>query len=76
MERLKRRAKVAAAALSAAAILALVPAGSAMGAISPASCTNGGGNTPPGQQPVCSGAGLDQNPATNPAGHAPPGQQP
>jgi hypothetical protein len=76
MERFKRRAKVAAAAVSAAAVLALVPAGSAVGKISPANCTNNGGNTPGGQQPVCTGGGLTQNPATNPAGNAPPGQQP
>jgi len=44
--------------------------------IKPASCTTNGGSTPPGQQPVCQGQGLNQNPATNPAGHAPPGQQP
>jgi hypothetical protein len=31
---------------------------------------------PPGQQPVCKGGGLEQEPALNPAGHAPPGQQP
>ncbi len=45
----------------------------------PPSCENPGGNQPPGQQPVCSGGGLTQNPATpalNPAGNAPPGQQP
>jgi len=48
----------------------------AFGAISPANCTNGGGNLPGGQQPVCTGGGLTQNPATNPAGNAPPGQQP
>ena len=44
--------------------------------ISPANCTNNGGQQPGGQQPVCQGQGLQQNPATNPAGHAPPGQQP
>ncbi len=37
---------------------------------------NQGGNQPGGQQPVCQGEGLTQNPAENPAGHAPPGQQP
>jgi hypothetical protein len=51
-------------------------AGTASAKISPPSCTNNGGQTPPGQQPVCQGNGLDQNPALNPAGHAPPGQQP
>ncbi len=44
--------------------------------ISPANCTNGGGNQPGGQQPECQGGGLTQNPATNPAGNEPPGQQP
>ena len=44
--------------------------------ITPANCTNNGGNQPGGQQPVCQGGGLTQNPATNPAGNAPPGQQP
>jgi hypothetical protein len=44
--------------------------------ISDPSCTNGGGNEPGGQQPVCKGGGLEQNPAENPSGHAPPGQQP
>src|SRR5215213_7014888 len=29
-------------------------------------------NQPGGQQPVCTGGGLTQNPATNPAGNAPP----
>jgi hypothetical protein len=48
----------------------------------PPSCENNGGQQPPGQQPTCTGGGLEQNPgtpgtpATNPAGHAPPGQQP
>jgi hypothetical protein len=43
----------------------------------PASCENGGGQLPGGQQPNCKGGGLDQNeatPATNPSGKAPPGQ--
>jgi hypothetical protein len=59
-------------------VMALMMAlgGVAFGAISPANCTNGGGNQPGGQQPVCTGGGLTQNPATNPAGQAPPGQQP
>jgi hypothetical protein len=39
------------------------------------SCENGGGNLPGGQQPTCTGNGLDQNTENqNPAGHAPPGQ--
>jgi hypothetical protein len=44
--------------------------------ITPASCETQGGNQPPGQQPVCQGGGLEQEPATNPAGKPPPGQQP
>jgi hypothetical protein len=44
--------------------------------ISPANCENQGGQQPGGQQPVCQGGGLTQNPATNPSGNAPPGQQP
>ena len=60
--------------------LAVVAASSmvtpALAKISPANCTNGGGNQPGGQQPVCQGEGLTQNPATNPAGNEPPGQQP
>jgi hypothetical protein len=44
--------------------------------ITEASCENQGGNQPGGQQPVCTGGGLTQNPATNPAGNEPPGQQP
>jgi hypothetical protein len=64
--------------LVAAVVMALSMAlsGVAFGAISPANCTNAGGNLPGGQQPVCTGSGLTQNPATNPAGQAPPGQQP
>jgi hypothetical protein len=31
---------------------------------SPASCENGGGNEPGGQQPNCKGGGLTQNEAT------------
>jgi hypothetical protein len=49
---------------------------SASAKISPPSCTNGGGQQPGGQQPVCKGGGLEQQPAENPSGHAPPGQQP
>ncbi len=43
--------------------------------ISPPSCETTSGQTPPGQQPTCTGGGLEQQPAENPAGHAPPGQQ-
>ena len=49
---------------------------SASAKISPPSCTTSSGQTPPGQQPVCNGGGLEQKPAKNPAGHEPPGQQP
>jgi hypothetical protein len=73
MKRMKRQV-LALAALAAAGAL-MVPAG-AFGKIAPANCTNGGGNQPGGQQPVCNGGGLTQNPATNPSGNAPPGQQP
>jgi hypothetical protein len=64
------------AAVAAMGIFALAPSGVASAKISPASCTNNGGNEPGGQQPTCQGGGLTQNPATNPAGNAPPGQQP
>jgi hypothetical protein len=40
-------------------------------------CTNGGGNSPGGQQPSCTGGGLTQQTETtnvNPSGSAPPGQ--
>jgi hypothetical protein len=59
-----------------AAGLFVSAAAGASAKITPANCENGGGNLPPGQQPVCQGGGLTQNPALNPAGHAPPGQQP
>jgi hypothetical protein len=49
-------------------------AGTASAAITPRHCENGGGNSPPGQQPNCTGGGLTQLPATNPQGFAPPGQ--
>jgi len=75
MERLKRRGAVVAA--TAFGIMALAAPGAAFAKIAPASCeTSGGSNQPPGQQPVCKGGGLEQEPATNPAGQAPPGQQP
>lgn len=72
----KKRIGAAVATVAASLALGVGPAVMASAAITPASCTNGGGQTPPGQQPTCTGSGLTQNPATNPAGHAPPGQQP
>jgi hypothetical protein len=71
----------AALAVAMAVALSVVAIGPALvtqaeAKISPANCTNGGGNQPGGQQPVCQGGGLTQNPATNPSGHEPPGQQP
>jgi hypothetical protein len=65
-----------AAVLAVSAVAVGMSVGTAGAKISPASCTNNGGHQPPGQQPVCQGGGLTQNPALNPAGHAPPGQQP
>jgi hypothetical protein len=59
-----------------ASVLFVSAAAGASAKISPPACVNGGGNLPPGQQPVCQGEGQTQLPALNPAGHAPPGQQP
>jgi hypothetical protein len=70
-----RKRLAAALAVLAVGVGLSVPGGAAA-KIAPASCTNGGGNQPGGQQPVCTGGGLTQNPATNPSGNAPPGQQP
>ena len=64
------------AVLAVAAVGVGMSVGTAGAKIAPANCTNGGGNQPGGQQPVCTGGGLTQNPATNPSGNAPPGQQP
>jgi hypothetical protein len=37
-------------------------------------CTNGGSNEPPGQQPSCNGGGLTpESSNVNPSGGAPPG---
>jgi len=69
----KRRAWIAAAATI--GVLGVVPAGGAVAKIAPAHCETSSGQSPPGQQPTCTGGGLEQQPATNPAGHAPPGQQ-
>jgi hypothetical protein len=76
MERLKHRSAKIAALAAAVGIFVMAPAGVAVAKISPANCENQGGNQPGGQQPVCQGGGLTQNPATNPSGNAPPGQQP
>jgi hypothetical protein len=71
-----RKRITAVVAACAVAVGMTVGVSAAAAKITPASCTNGGGNQPGGQQPVCQGGGLTQNPATNPAGAAPPGQQP
>jgi hypothetical protein len=73
MMRSKRRGWIAAAIAIGA--LGLAPSGAAVAKISPPECTTSTGQQPPGQQPTCTGGGLDQQPATNPAGNAPPGQQ-
>ena len=54
----------------------VVAAPSAFAKITPVdvSCDNKGGNQPGGQQPTCTGGGLDQNSENqNPAGNAPGG---
>jgi hypothetical protein len=71
-----KRVGAAIAATAAAFALGLGGASVADAKIQPVdtSCTNGGGNTPNGQQPTCTGGGLDQNTENqNPAGHAPGG---
>ena len=72
---MKRKRLAGVLAVAALSVGLAVPGGAAA-KITPANCTNNGGNQPGGQQPVCTGGGLTQNPATNPAGNAPPGQQP
>jgi hypothetical protein len=72
-----RKLKTGAAALVLALALGVFTAGGALAAITPVdiSCTNNGGQMPPGQQPTCTGGGLTQQSENqNPAGHAPPGQ--
>ena len=69
----KRRAWIAAAAAIGA--LGIAPASGAVAKITPPQCETSSGQLPPGQQPTCTGGGLEQQPAKNPAGHAPPGQQ-
>lgn len=65
------------AAVATGFTLVLVP-GVAQAKIVPVdtSCTNGGNQTPTGQQPTCNNTnGLTQNTENqNPAGSAPPGQ--
>ncbi|HEX6500139.1 MAG TPA: hypothetical protein VF054_14065 [Micromonosporaceae bacterium] len=48
-----------------------LPMSSAFAAKDNWSCTTNGGGTPPGQQPTCTGGGLNN---TNPGGNVPPGQ--
>ena len=72
---MKRVLTVVAVALVMAAMMVAM-AMPAFAKISPAHCETSGGGEPPGQQPVCKGGGLEQEPATNPAGGEPPGQQP
>lgn len=69
----RRRAWIALGAVIGA--LGIAPGGVAVAKISPPQCATSSGQTPPGQQPTCTGGGLEQQPATNPAGQAPPGQQ-
>ena len=73
---MRKRVGAVIAACAVAVGMGVVPVSGAVAKISPPECTNNGGQQPGGQQPVCTGAGLTQEPATNPAGHAPPGQQP
>jgi hypothetical protein len=73
MQKLTLAALAAIAVVLSAPLLVLSVATPAEAKISPRSCTNGGGNEPGGQQPVCKGGGLTQNPATNPAGNEPGG---
>jgi hypothetical protein len=68
-------------AVAGASILALVSTTPAFAKITQETtdtgCTNGGGNSPGGQQPSCQGEGLTQETETenvNPSGSAPPGQ--
>ena len=72
---------LAVASALALAVLATSMVTPAFAAITPVTtdtgCTNGGGNSPGGQQPTCSGSGLTQQTETenqNPSGSAPPGQ--
>jgi hypothetical protein len=71
------RRKLCGAVLAASLLGASLAPGMAVAKIQPVdtSCTNGGGNQPGGQQPTCTGGGLEQNTENqNPAGSAPPGQ--
>jgi hypothetical protein len=65
----------ASVAILAAAAIAPTFLTQASAKISPPACETQSGAQPPGQQPTCTGGGLDQKPAKNPAGKEPPGQQ-
>ncbi|WP_369168853.1 hypothetical protein AB5J49_13455 [Streptomyces sp. R28] len=67
----RKRLSAAVAAVAAAFALGIGGAGIADAAITPR-CTNGGGQQPNGQQPTCTGQGLDDE-SVNPAGHLPGG---
>jgi hypothetical protein len=60
--------------LTSAGLIVAAPSASAKITPVDVSCENNGGQQPGGQQPTCTGGGLDQNSENqNPAGHAPGG---
>ncbi|TLS42835.1 hypothetical protein FE633_28870 [Streptomyces montanus] len=67
----RKRVGAAVAAVAAAFALGIGSAGVADAKITP-QCTNGGGQQPGGQQPTCTGNGLDDE-SVNPQGKLPPG---